>query len=370
MCVILTLSSSLALSLSLSLHLSFISLLLLVDSFFFFCFSLPFSASHFPFLLLTSNFFYFSVPPLFSLVATKLSGTDFISSNIQMDRMGPFSAGFTSHTSSDKREAALEIATNIYKTVTNTDSENNDASPKTTSTPLSSSSSTSSSSSSPSMSPGTPPESPAGDQPISPQLYSPDDGMMHVSPPQNKLSPPSLVHSSSLSAKRQSMFLPDHITISQDGPVIQSPSLQLSGSSDDQEDMKEVQIETTNPSHLFWVPFHLHPEIAPNEYNKWLSKHGVNSQNADGVMSPRKKSVTRRKSVLSAQYNPEDDHEDHPRKPAKIIEEKDSSDFLSGVFSAPLEQMGTPPLKTKASLRRSVSLSVSSPTSMGAFFGR
>ncbi|KAF9350376.1 40S ribosomal protein S4, X isoform, partial [Mortierella sp. AD094] len=161
--------------------------------------------------------------------------------------------------------------------------------------------------------------------------------------------------------KRQSMFLGDHITISQDGPIIESPSLQSPDSNDDQ-DMKEVQIETTDPSHLFWVPFHLHPEIAPNEYNKWLSKHGVDSQDSDGIIPSRKTSVSRRKSVLSAQYNPEEDQEEQPSKPTTISEENDNNDFLSGVFSASLELVGQPPMKTRTSIRRSVSLSVSSPT--------
>ncbi|KAF9192544.1 hypothetical protein BGZ51_005340 [Haplosporangium sp. Z 767] len=162
-------------------------------------------------------------------------------------------------------------------------------------------------------------------------------------------------------SKRQSMFLGEHISITQHGPNIESPSSHSPSSNDDQEDMKEVEIETEDPSHLFWVPFHLHPEIAPNEYNKWLTKHGVNSKTADGIANSRSHSITRRKSVLSAQYNPEDDNEDQPTMPTKIAE-ADGDDFLSGVFSVPLEEMGEPPLKTKTSLRRSVSLSVSSPT--------
>ncbi|KAF9159127.1 40S ribosomal protein S4 [Mortierella sp. AD010] len=157
------------------------------------------------------------------------------------------------------------------------------------------------------------------------------------------------------------MFLGDHITISQDGPVIESPSLQSSHSNDDQ-DMKEVQIETTNPSHLFWVPFHLHPEIAPNEYNRWLSKHGVDSQDTDGIVSSRRTSVTRRKSVLSAQYNPEEDQDEEPCKPTTISKQSENHDSPSEVFSTPLEQMGQPPMRTKTSIRRSVSLSASSPT--------
>ena len=69
---------------------------------------------------------------------------------------------------------------------------------------------------------------------------------------ENSLAPPSLARSVSRS-KRQSLFMGDHITINQEGPIIVSPSSHSPNSNDDQEDMKEVQIETEDPSHLFWV---------------------------------------------------------------------------------------------------------------------
>lgn len=149
------------------------------------------------------------------------------------------------------------------------------------------------------------------------------------------------------------------------------------GHSEDPGDIKEVQIEAEDPSHLFWVPFHMHPEIAPNAYNNWLHKHGVDSTGQSTFLAVRKSSVNRRRSVLSAEYNPELDDEDEERAPATgslnpVQELKEgmygnnaetNTDFLSGVFSAPLEQMGEPPLKTKTSLRRSLShtRNVSSP---------
>ena len=95
-----------------------------------------------------------------------------------------------------------------------------------------------------------------------------------------------------------------------------------------------------------------------------LSKHGSTSQTPDGIPASRKSSVSRRRSVLSAQYDPEEDLDEQPSRPPKLSDEDESHDFLSGVFTLPLEQMGEPPLKMKTSLRRSVSLSVSSPTSM------
>ncbi|KAF9551705.1 hypothetical protein EC957_006599 [Mortierella hygrophila] len=234
------------------------------------------------------------------------------------------------------------------------DPDNCDSEPKasTSSTYPTASSAPSSSSSTTST-----PETTQPQQPGSTDKQSQDGGQDTLT-----VNPTLLVRSGSQS-NRHSIFVGEHITISQDGPIIEAPSSHSPGSNDDQEDMKEVQIETADPSHLFWVPFHLHPEIAPNEYNRWLSKHGVDSESADGMVSSRSPSITRRKSVLSAQYNPDEDTDDRPSKPPKIEEEEpEGEDFLSGVFSAPLEQMGEPPLRTKTSLRRSVSLSASSPT--------
>ncbi|CAJ0826074.1 402_t:CDS:2 [Entrophospora sp. SA101] len=44
---------------------------------------------------------------------------------------------------------------------------------------------------------------------------------------------------------------------------------------------EELHIETENPSHLFWVPAHLHPEIAPNEFMKWLKTHAKEGFSSD-----------------------------------------------------------------------------------------
>jgi len=76
-----------------------------------------------------------------------------------------------------------------------------------------------------------------------------DDAILDPDVSLASLSPPATRRSTSQS-KRQSMFLGDHIIISQDEPEIEVPS---SLGSDGQEDMKEVQIETEDPSHLFWV---------------------------------------------------------------------------------------------------------------------
>lgn len=57
---------------------------------------------------------------------------------------------------------------------------------------------------------------------------------------------------------------------------------------------------TQLPSHLFWVPAHLHPEIAPQEFNRWLEKH------SDAINTQER--PTRRKSVLGLHsYTPKKD---------------------------------------------------------------
>ncbi|KAK9718163.1 hypothetical protein K7432_005706 [Basidiobolus ranarum] len=47
-----------------------------------------------------------------------------------------------------------------------------------------------------------------------------------------------------------------------------------------------------NPSHLFWVPAHLHPEIAPYQFKAWLHKHS-------SAVNHTETTLTRRKSILS-----------------------------------------------------------------------
>ncbi|KAI8580240.1 hypothetical protein K450DRAFT_238803 [Umbelopsis ramanniana AG] len=59
-----------------------------------------------------------------------------------------------------------------------------------------------------------------------------------------------------------------------------------------------INIETPNPSHLYWVPAEQHPEIAPAEFNYWLEEHAFNSD--------RRPRIRRRRSVLSVSYTPDD----------------------------------------------------------------
>ncbi|KAF9196133.1 40S ribosomal protein S4, partial [Haplosporangium sp. Z 27] len=128
-----------------------------------------------------------------------------------------------------------------------------------------------------------------------------------------------------------------------------------------QEDNKDAQIEAEDPPHLFWVPFHRHPEIAPNEYNTWLSQHGVDSSGSGSILAARKESINRRKSVLSTQYNPDDEEDEdvsmhkNPEHAADKQSDENQQPVLLESCLEPMGQTGESLLNTKASLRRSSS---------------
>ncbi len=62
-----------------------------------------------------------------------------------------------------------------------------------------------------------------------------------------------------------------------------------------------------DPSHLFWVPAHLHPEIAPAEFRAFLKEHTTAHPDGGAPLSralSRGSSLSRKRSMLSKQYNP------------------------------------------------------------------
>lgn len=71
-----------------------------------------------------------------------------------------------------------------------------------------------------------------------------------------------------------------------------------------------------DPSHLFWVPAHLHPELAPGEFREFLKEHtrSIEEGSASDPASVRRSSSSastgsgsalgRKKSMLSRQYKP------------------------------------------------------------------
>ncbi|KAF8693132.1 Activator of mitotic machinery Cdc14 phosphatase activation C-term, partial [Rhizoctonia solani] len=136
--------------------------------------------------------------------------------------------------------------------------------------------------------------------------------------------------------------------------------------------------------HLFWVPAHLHPEIAPSEFRAFLKEHaraasdegGSNegsSQEASSEESAEDKplpfpgparalstGVTRKKSMLSRQYRGTHDDDDEPQPvrrsrtsiyggPQLTINDLQKIDELA---------QDADPAKLRAVLRRSLSLNV------------
>ncbi|KAG2212366.1 hypothetical protein INT47_001727 [Mucor saturninus] len=106
-----------------------------------------------------------------------------------------------------------------------------------------------------------------------------------------------------------------------------------------------INISTSNPSHLFWVPASQHPEIAPAEFEKYVDTHGL---------TIRKKSIKRRQSVLSV-YFTANDQQKLMEELAKTDTERDRRATLDV-----LEDTDNEDRKQKLVLRRSVSLQLPS----------
>ncbi|KAG2227912.1 hypothetical protein INT45_002150 [Circinella minor] len=66
----------------------------------------------------------------------------------------------------------------------------------------------------------------------------------------------------------------------------------------DTEPSKVINIETPNPSHLFWVPAAQHPEIAPNEFEIFLQHNAMAKR--------ERSSLKRRSSILSVSFTASD----------------------------------------------------------------
>ncbi|SAM07666.1 hypothetical protein [Absidia glauca] len=64
-----------------------------------------------------------------------------------------------------------------------------------------------------------------------------------------------------------------------------------------------LNISTTNPSHLFWVPASQHPELAPTEFEKYVTALRAHTKD--------KGKVKRRRSVLSVSFTADDDDNDN-----------------------------------------------------------
>ena len=128
--------------------------------------------------------------------------------------------------------------------------------------------------------------------------------------------------------------------------------------------------DSDDPSHLFWVPARLHPEIAPAEFRAFLKEH-ARAPPAEGVS--RSNSVSsiglgRKKSMLSRQYKPAAN--DHVEEETVVPVRKRMSVFanpgpqLTISDLQKLEELAEEasksddPTRLRAVLRRSLSLNI------------
>ncbi|KAI8582910.1 hypothetical protein K450DRAFT_268849 [Umbelopsis ramanniana AG] len=157
----------------------------------------------------------------------------------------------------------------------------------------------------------------------------------------------------------------------EDSASIMSNTTTISSLMDEEDEGKQVyNIETTNPSRLFWVPAEQHPEIAPAEFANWLQTHGV-------IRGKGQLRVRRKRSILAVSYLPgeEDDDDEQSKEHSRQRRQTHSSTtsvpesqpFTSNVAEHPIleEQEETEPDSTVTTnngrIRRTVSLY--SPTS-------
>ena len=132
---------------------------------------------------------------------------------------------------------------------------------------------------------------------------------------------------------------------------------------------------TEDPSHLFWVPARLHPELAPGEFRAFLKEHardgGAALHRANSASSSSStSSLGRKKSMLSRQYRPsesdsvEEEHVVPIRRSKSSLYSNPAPQLTIGDLQK-LEELAEEasrsddPSKLRSMLRRSLSLNVS-----------
>jgi len=103
---------------------------------------------------------------------------------------------------------------------------------------------------------------------------------------------------------------PGSLPLDPDLPIPRVPNGHA-GSSDGphQEDGDGGEDDTSSDSsHLFWLPAHLHPELAPAEFRAFLQEHTSSAPSSSTQSLARSlsrgRSLGRQKSMLSRQYQP------------------------------------------------------------------
>ncbi|CCM00739.1 uncharacterized protein FIBRA_02779 [Fibroporia radiculosa] len=103
--------------------------------------------------------------------------------------------------------------------------------------------------------------------------------------------------------------LPSSPTASSSTSPTYWPSPDDSSGSSHEEGSENSPINANDdPSHLFWVPARLHPEIAPAEFRQFLKEHARNPADETSALARSVSSgsigLDRKKSLLSRQYKP------------------------------------------------------------------
>lgn len=132
---------------------------------------------------------------------------------------------------------------------------------------------------------------------------------------------------------------PGSIPLDPDLPIPSVAGLQSwenSANSTSDQTSPTSQDSESDTSHLFWVPAHLHPELAPAGFREFLREHASTAPGSTdtdmplGAMS-RSSSLSRQKSMLSRQYKPRaDDGVENEEQP--MIKRSKSR---SSVYAAP-----------------------------------
>ena len=166
-------------------------------------------------------------------------------------------------------------------------------------------------------------------------------------------------------------------------PQRRSPILGTALSPAGEEDgPSEDNVLANDPSHLFWVPAHLHPELAPGEFRAFLQEHTRTIEEGDpsgtpgamlrraasGVVGKDDDGLGRRRSMLSRQYRPrEGDGEEEekivPVKRTRSIYNKSGpqltiSDLQKLESLADQASKSNDPTKLRSVIRRSMSLNL------------
>lgn len=133
-----------------------------------------------------------------------------------------------------------------------------------------------------------------------------------------------------------------------------------------------------DPFHLFWVPAHLHPELAPKEFKMFLKEHARGpvegsasatlSRSTSSMSTASSSSLGRKRSMLSRQYKPRDSdgvEEEHvvPIRRNRSIYGQDGpqltiSDLQKLEELADEASNSDDPSKLRRVIRRSLSLNV------------